>query len=142
MPFNIETQKDLISRIETQISNLADYLYPDKDKYVDRCFDNIEMLIKSLKDTFHDENTYIKLVERETGEVLMKYFDKGDVDSLCYSAAQFYAWSDCDDTYSLEEIKCDGVALYYCGWQPNMLYEFVTKEGELVYSAEHLQWEH
>ena len=141
--FDVETQKDLISRIDNELSSLADYLFPDNDKYVNHSFERIEMLMRALKDSFLDKNTYIKLVDRETGEVVMKYFEKGDVGALCYKASQFYAWSDCDDTYRIEEIMCDGHELGYLGWQPGMLFEFKDyTTGEIVYSAEHMQWDH
>ena len=141
--FDIEKQKDLISKIESQVDSLADYLYPDKDKYVNNSFKWIEQLLNALKDTYLDKNTYIKLVDRETGEVVMKYFEKGDVGALCYKASQFYAWSDCDDTYRIEEIMCDGRELEYVGWQPGMLFEYRDVEsGEIVASAEHWEWDH
>ena len=100
-------------------------------------------MIQLLKDTYHDKNTYIKLVENETGEVTMKYFEKGDVGAICYYASKFYAFDDLDDTYRIEEIMCDGHKLVYLGWQPGMLFEFkdlVT--GEIVYSACHENWDH
>ena len=83
MEYDIYTQKDLISRIETKVSELGDYLFPEKDKYTDHLVSDIEMLIRELKNTYLDKNTYIKLVDRETGEVVMKYFEKGD-----YTAVQ------------------------------------------------------
>ena len=138
----IQAQKDFISRIESEFEELADYLYADKDPYVNKSIDRIEQLLRHLKDTYLDKNTYIKLVDRETGEVVMKYFEKGDVGALCYKASQFYAWSDCDDTYRVEEIMCDGEELYYRGWQPGMLFEFVSENGGVVYSAEFPQWDH
>ena len=141
--FDIEMQKDLISKIESEVGSLADYLYPDKDKYVNNSLKWIEQLLKELKNTYLDKNTYIKLVEQETGAVLMKYFDKGDVGAVCYYAAKFYAFDDLDDTYRIEEIMCDGHELCYVGWQPCMLFEFKDLfTGEIVYSAEHMQWDH
>ena len=139
----IQAQKDFISRIESEVSALADYLYPDKDRYVNNTIERIEQLLRHLKDTYLDKNTYIKLVDRETGDVVMKYFENGDVGALCYKASQFYAWSDCDDTYRIEEIMCDGHELEYVGWQPCMLFEFKDLiTGKIVYSAEHMQWDH
>ena len=143
MEYDIYTQKDLISRIETKVSELADYLFPDKDKYTNHLVSDIEMLINALKNTYLDKNTYIKLVDRETGRVVMKYFEKGDVGALCYKASQFYAWDDCDDTYRIEEIMCDGRKLEYVGWQQGMLFEYRDVEsGEIVASAEHWEWDH
>ena len=142
MLFDTEVQKDLINRLDNEASSLADYLFPDGDEYVNNSLNRIEMLIKTLKESFLDKNTYIKLVDRETGDIVMKYFEKGDVGALCYKASQYYAWADCDDTYRIDEIMCDGVELYYRGWQPGMLFEFVSENGGVVYSANHMQWEH
>ena len=142
MLLSIEGQKDLISKLETEISALADYLFPDNDKYVNATFDRIEQTLHHLKQSYCDENTYIKLVDRETGEVVMKYFEKGDVGALCYKASQFYAWADCDDTYRIEEIMCDGMELEYVGWQPGMLFEFESEDGGIVYSASFPEWDH
>ena len=141
--FNIEMQKDLINKIESEVDSLADYLYPDKDKYVNNSFKWIEQLLKTLKETFLDKNTYIKLVDRETGEVIMKHFEKGDVGAVCYYASRFYAFDDLDDTHRIEKIVCDGHELHYLGWQPGMLFEFKDlTTGEIVYSAEFPQWDH
>jgi hypothetical protein len=140
--FDIYTQKDLISRIETKVSELGDYLFPDNDKYTNHLVEDIEMLIRELKNTYLDKNTYIKLTDRETGEVVMKYFEKGDVGALCYKASQYYAWSDCDDTYRIDEIRCDGKKILYVGWQPGMLFEFENEDGDIVYSAEFPEWDH
>ena len=135
-------QLDLIRRIENMIGNLGDYLYEMKDSHANRQKDTIENALYVLEQSIYDENTYIKLRDRETGEVVMKYFEKGDVGALCYKASQFYAWSDCDDTYRIDEIMCDGRELYYVGWQPRMLFEFVSEDGGLVYSAEFPEWNH
>ena len=143
MLLSIEGQKDLISKLETEVSSLADYLYPDNDKYINAMFDRIEQTLHHLKQSYCDENTYIKLVDRETGEVVMKYFEKGDVGALCYKAAQHYAWADCDDTYRIDEIMCDGHELGYLGWQPNMLFKFKDyTTGKIVYSASFPEWDH
>ena len=143
MKYDIHTQKDLISRIETRVGELADYLFPDNDKHINHLVDDIEMLLCELKNTYLDKNTYIKLVERDTGDVVMKYFEKGDIGTLCYNASQIYAWSDCDYTYYIDEIVCDGRKLEYVGWQPCMLFEYRDVEsGEIVASAEHWEWDH
>lgn len=143
MLIDIETQKQLIDNLEFEIGILADYLYPDNDKDVNSAFGRIEQIIHHLRDSYKDPNTYIKLVDRETGEVVMKYFEQGDIGALCYKASQYYAWSDCDDTYRIEEIMCDGRKLEYVGWQQGMLFEYRDVEsGEIVASAEHWEWDH
>lgn len=135
-------QLDLVRRIENRVSELGDYLYPDNDAHVNATITMLESTIEMLKQSFYDENTYIKLVDRETGEIIMKYFEKGDIGALCYRASQFYAWSDCDDTYSIDEIMCDGEAIFYKGWQPDMLFEFYDCNGTIIYSANFPQWDH
>ena len=143
MLFDTEVQKDLLNKLDNEASSLADYLFPDGDEYVINSLNRIEMLIKTLKESFLDKNTYIKLIDRETGDIVMKYFEKGDVGALCYKASQFYAWADCDDTYRIDEIVCDGRELEYVGWQPCMLFEYRDVEsGEIVSSAEHWEWDH
>ena len=135
-------QLDLIRRIENMVDDLGHYLCPQKGSYTNRQIDTIETALDVQKQSFYDENTYIKLVDRETGEVVMKYFEKGDVGALCYKASQFYAWDDCDDTYRIDEIMCDGRELYYVGWQPGMLFEFESEDGGIVYSASFPEWDH
>ena len=135
-------QLELIRRIENMVSTLGDHLYPQKDSYANRQIDCIENALNVLKQSFYDENTYIKLRDRDTGEIEYRYFEQGDIGALCYNASQFYAWSDCDDTYEIVEIMCDGRELYYVGWQPNMLFEFASEDGGIVYSAEFPQWDH
>ena len=136
-------QLELIRRIENMVSNLGDYLYPEKDAHANRQIDTIENALDVLKRSFYDENTYIKLRDNETGEFEYRYFEKGDVGALCYKASQFYAWSDCDDTYSIVEIMCDGHELCYMGWRPCMEFKFKDlTTGKVVYDAFHEQWEH
>ena len=136
-------QLDLIRRIEDMVSNLGDYLYPEKDAHANRQIDTIENALDVLKQSFYDENTYIKLRDNETGEFEYRYFEKGDVGALCYKASQFYAWADCDDTYSIVEIMCDGHELCYMGWRPCMEFKFKDlTTGKVVYDAFHEQWEH
>lgn len=139
------TDKDRIEyirRIESEISSIADYVHMDGDNCLNENLERIEEMLTLLKISFLDESTYIKFRDRETGEIVMKYFEKGDIGALCYKASQFYAWSDCDDTYEIVEIMCDGKELYYVGWQPNMLFEFVNEDGCLVYSAEFPEYDH
>lgn len=135
-------QLELIRKIENMVDTLGYYLYPQKDPYANRKIDTIENALSVLKQSFYDENTYIKLIDRETGDVVMKYFEKGDVGALCYKASQYYAWSDCDDTYRVEEIVCDGEKIHYVGWQPGMLFEFRGGYNEIVYSATFPEWDH
>ena len=135
-------QLDLIRRIENMVDNIGDYFYEDGDTHMNREIDCIKNALGVLKQSFYDENTYIKLRDRETGEIEYRYFEQGDIGALCYKASQFYAWADCDDTYEVVEIMCDGRKLEYVGWQPGMLFEFVSEDGAVVYSANFPQWDH
>jgi hypothetical protein len=132
----------LIRTIEDEVSSLGDYLYPDKDAHANASIERIEAALAILKTSYLDPHTYIALKDNETGRIEKRFFEQGDLGSLCHTASQIYAWSDCDDTYRIEEIMCDGVELYYRGWQPDMLFEFVSENGGIVYSANHMQWDH
>ena len=142
MFLNKEDQMKLIRTIEDEVSSLGDYLYPDKDACVNTSIERIEIALSMLKNSYLDPNTYIALKDNETGKIEKRFFEKGDIGTLCYKASQFYAWSDCDDTYSIDEIMCDGEAIFYKGWQPNMLFEFYDCNGTIVYTANFPQWEH
>jgi hypothetical protein len=143
MKMTDKERMEYIRRIESEIGSIADYVYMDGDAHLNKGLARIEEMLTLLKNSYLDEHTYIKLRDRETGEKIYKYFEKGDIGSLCYAAAQYYAWSDCDDTYALEEIMYDGVELEYAGWQPGMLFEFFEpKSGKIVYSNEFPQWDH
>jgi hypothetical protein len=142
MLLNKEDQMQLIRTIEDEVSSLGDYLYPDGDAHINASIERIEMALSVLKNSYLDPHTYIALKNNETGEIEKRFFEKGDVGALCYKASQFYAWSDCDDTYSMDEIVCDGEAIFYKGWQPNMLFEFYDCNGTIVYSANFPQWDH
>lgn len=136
-------QLELICRIENMVSSVGDYLYEDGDAGLNGQIDCIENALNVLKQSFYDQNTYIKLRNHETGEFEYRYFEQGDVGVLCYKASQFYAWSDCDDTYEIDEIMCDGQKLEYIGWQPGMLFEFRDIESnQIVYSAAFEHWDH
>ena len=136
-------QLDLIRRIENMVGSLGDYLHKEKDHTGYRYVSTIENALDVLKQSFYDENTYIKLRNNETGEFEYRYFEKGDVGALCYKASQMYAWSDCDDTYSIVEIMCDGHELCYMGWRPCMEFKFKDlTTGKVVYDAFHEQWDH
>ena len=142
MFLNREDQMKLIRTIEDEVSALGDYLYPDKDACVSASIERIEIALSMLKKSYLDPHTYIALKDNETGEIEKRFFEKGDIGALCYKASQFYAWSDCDDTYSIDEIVCDGEAIFYKGWQPNMLFEFYDCNGTIIYTANFPQWEH
>ena len=133
----------LITKIQDELCNIGDYVYPDHDVYINKTIERMEQMLGQLMQSFYDEHTYIKLRDNEDGEISYRYFEKGDVCALCRMAAQHYAWDDCDDTYSIVEIMCDGVELEYTGWQPGMVYEFREVEsGKIVYSNAFPQWDH
>ena len=142
MFLNKEDQMKLIRTIEDEVSSLGDYLYPDKDAHVNASIERIEAALSILKTSYLDPNTYIALKDNETGRIEKRFFEQGDLGGLCYKASQIYAWSDCDDTYSIDEIMYDGEAIFYKGWQPNMLFEFYDCNGTIIYSANFPQWDH
>ena len=142
MLLNKDEQLKLIHTVSDEISSIADYLYIEKDAYINAAMERIESALSLLKDSYKDPNTYVALKDRETGEIRKIFFEEGDLGGLCYKAAQYYAWRDCDDTYDLDEIMYGGEAIYYKGWQPGMLFEFYDCNGTIVYSNAFPQWDH
>ena len=143
MMLSKEEQMKLIRTIEDEVGSLGDYLYPDKDAHVNASIARIETAISLLKNAYKDPNTYIALKDKESGEIEKRYFEASDINGLCYKAAQFYAWRDCDDTYDIVEIMWAGHPVEYLGWQPDMLFEFRDIEsGEILYSAYFPEWDH
>ena len=143
MNLTANEQLEIIRQYKRQVEGLLDYLPADEDVYVRRVLNGLSQGLHVLEQSFYDENTYIKLVDRETGEIEYRYFEKGDVGAVCYKAAQFYAWSDCDDTYRIEEIMCDGHELCYVGWRPCMEFKFKDlTTGRIVYDAFFPEWDH
>lgn len=133
----------LINKIENNVCSLADYLYGEGDKIVNNCFIEIERQLSSLRESFYDDKTYIKFVDRESGEVIYKKFEKGDSESLCRAAAKYYVFADLDDTFVIDEIVCDGRQIEYAGWQQGMLCEFYeVGSGEIIYSNTFSEWDH
>ena len=75
MLLNKDEQKKLIHTIEDEVGKLGDYLYPDKDAHVNASIVRIETAISLLKNSYLDPHTYIKLKDRETGEIEKKFFE-------------------------------------------------------------------
>ena len=141
MILSVDEQLKLIETIRDEVGNLGDYLYPDKDPYVNAAIDRIETALNLLKNGYNSPNIYITLRDRETGEIEKRFFR--DVNELCYAAAQFYAWRDCDDTYDIENIIWLGAEIEYVGWQEGMLFEFRDAQTrKIVYSNAFPQWDH
>ena len=141
--FSKENQIELVRKLDEKVSALAFYLFPTTDSYVRGAFADLEKALADLKQSFKDPYTYVKLVERDSGDVVMKYFDKGEVADVCAYAAKHYAFDDIDDTYRIDEIMCDGHELCYMGWRPGMRFMFkdlVT--GEVVFDWCYPHWDH
>ena len=140
---NKKEQINLVEQIQSKLGSLGDYLYGDGDMCTNSMIDQLESLLTALRNSFHDDNTYVKLVDRETGVELMKHFDEDDICAVCRYAAKVYCFADCDDTYRIEKIVCGGRELEYVGWQPAMLFEFVDAETkQVVFSQQYEQWDH
>lgn len=137
-----DRQREFFIKIKHELRHLADYIYPDGDIHANCCLERLECMINEFEDTFKDKNTYVQLIDRETGEVSRKHFFKGDVDALCHYTSRLYAFNDIDETYTVDKVVCDGVTLRYVGWQPGMVFRFVDESGNIVFSNSYEQWDH
>lgn len=84
------------------------------------------------------EENHLILIEPDGEERQIAYADS---EGLFEDAAKVYCFSDCCDE-AVKEIVFDGKQCFYCGWQPNMLYEFVDEDGNKVFSAYYPDWDH
>ena len=133
---------NLLKKISNDLSGLFDYFYDPADTHGRLAMDRIEKQMRDLEFLLGDSQTYIELVD-DDGEVSRRYFDEGDVYSLCNTAAHIYCFSDCDNTYSIEEIKLKGRNIEYVGWRPGMRFIFrdcETKED--VFEICRPEWDH
>lgn len=136
-------QIELVQRIKDQVSSLGDCLYFDGNEQINSSIELIERSLTVLLNSFYDENTYVRVVYPEDGDVKTKYFEENDIGAVCLYAARLYCFDDIDTSYEVDEIVCRGRLLSYVGWQPDMLFEFKDVEtGEIVYSAHFPNWEH
>lgn len=136
-------QIELVQKIKEQVGSLGDYLFLDGDEQANSSIETIENSLAVLLNSFYDENTYVRIIYPEDGDVKTKYFEENDIGAVCLYAARLYCFDDIDTSYEIDEIVCGGRLLSYVGWQPGMLFEFKDVEsGEIVYSAEFPNWEH
>lgn len=143
---NREHMVDLIELIEECVGSLGDYLYPDKDAYVNKSFDKLDNWLYLLKESCKSEKTYVEVSVRGDGDsttTFKHHFMNDDIFEVCRYAAKFYAFDDIDDTYKIVKIVCDNREIEYVGWQPCMLFEFRDVETkEIVYSNNFPHWDH
>lgn len=143
MTLTKQEQINLITKIKERVSSLGDMLYLDGNAEINSAIEDIENALGVLTNSFYDENTYVRVVYPEDGDVKTKYFMENDIGAVCLYAARLYCFDDIDTSYEVDEIVCGGRLLSYVGWQPGMLFEFKDVEtGEIVYSAEFPSWEH
>lgn len=80
---------------------------------------------------------------------LVTVFSDGEEERSAYAdslalfrdAAEAYCFADCTDQ-TVKEIVCEGKRVFYLGWQPGMLYEFVDESGKTVFSSCFPEWDH
>ena len=125
---DVSDELDLLDRIKDEAETLVDVLngFDVPNATIQRAM-RICQSLKVLEYMLSQSNTYIEILDNDTGEVEKKYFSEGDY-GLFYEVSKFYAFSDLDNTYSINKIVFEGREVAYCGWDFGM--HFVYKYND------------
>ena len=140
---DLSDELDLLDRIKDEAETLVDVLngldVPNATmQRARRIFQSLNILEHMLKQS----NTYIEILDNDTGEVEKKYFSEGDY-GLFYEASKFYAFSDLDNTYSINKIVFEGREVAYCGWDFGMHFVYKYKDTkEVAFENWYPQFDH
>ena len=125
---------------------LIDYMYPsfDEDDWVQEKIGTVLDALTELRNSMTDEETYITLRDRNDGEVQVRHFDDTDegLSEMLTLASKIYCFSDCDDTWEIIDIVYKNMDLYYVGWKPGMVFEYVNADGKTVWERAFESWDH
>lgn len=140
---DVSDELDLLDRIKEDASTLVDILdgfdIPIATLYrATRIVHALGVLENMLKQS----NTYIEILDNDTGEIEKKYFSEGDY-GLFYEVSKFYAFSDLDNTYSIHKIVFEGREVEYCGWDFGMHFVYKYKDTkEVAFENWYPQFDH
>lgn len=141
---DISEELCLIDKIRDEVDELAEIL-GEEESGVNRYIKRLETISQSLvvlKLMLEQSNTYIDLVERETGKAHKKYFSEGDY-GVFREASQIECFADLDDTYEVKQVVFEGRAAEYCGWMPGMHFVWKYKDTkEIAYENWFENWDH
>lgn len=73
--------------------------------------------------------------------VHIKDMDECSMDEIFYTAANMIAFNDCSDIEVID-IVINNEEYFYVGWQPDMLFEFEDKDGNVVWRRYFPNWNH
>ncbi len=141
---DIAEELSLIEKIRDEVDGLAEIIgeeEPGLQRYVHK-LETISNSLNVLKFMFEKSNTYIELVERETGKAHKKYFSEGDY-GVFREASHIECFSDIDDTYEIKQVVFEGRPAEYCGWMPGMHFIWKYKDTkEVAYENWFENWDH
>ena len=61
---------------------------------------------------------------------------------MFYNLSKIYSFNDCNDIVVVTEIVYDNEPVYFVGWQPGMLCEYVEGNHKTIYSQSFPEWDH
>ena len=142
----LNEQRKTLDTARDAIMYLFDYIYPDfeRDEWVAEQMEIVESNLCKLRESMTDEETYITLRDRNDGEVQVRHFDDTDegLNEMLTLASKIYCFSDCDDTWEIIDIVYKNMDLYYVGWKPGMVFEYVNADGKTVWERAFESWDH
>ena len=140
---DVSDELDLLDRIKYETETLVNVLngLDVPNATIQRAM-RICQSLKVLGYMLNQSNTYIEILDNDTGEVEKKYFSEGDY-GLFYEVSKFYAFSDLDNTYSINKIVFEDREVVYCGWDFGMHFVYKYKDTkEVAFENWYPQFDH
>lgn len=147
MKLTVNDQRKLLDTAADALAGLFDVIYDEATEcsWMLDTMKVVESNLSKLRESMCDEETYVRLRDRETGEISVRHFDEDEdgLNALCTFVSKIYCFNDCDDTYEIEEIIYRNRAIRYMGWKPNMEFEFRYSDiDEVVWEGCFPDWDH
>ena len=141
---DVSEELELIDRIRDEVDQLAEVLdsWGPLPKRTIQRFETISNSLQVLENMLKESNTYLIIRDNDTNKEEIKYFTEGDY-CIFHEASRYYAFSDCDDTYSIVKIVFEGREVSYCGWDFGMHFVYKYRDNaEVAYENWFPQWDH
>jgi hypothetical protein len=142
----LNEQRKLLDTANEALMYLFDYIYEDyeSDDWVREKMGIVQDSLSALRTSMTDDETYITLRDRNDGEVQVRHFDDTEegLNQMLTLASKIYCFNDCDDTWEIIDIVYKNRDLYYVGWKPGMVFEYVDIDGKTVWERAFESWDH
>lgn len=140
---DVSDELEFLEKIQNEACDLVDVLMGlDIPRATIERAKRVANSLKVLENLLKKSQTYIIMRDNDTNKEDIKYFSDGDY-SLFYEVSKFYAFSDLDNTYSINKIVFEGREVAYCGWDYGMHFVYKYKDTkEVAFENWYPQFDH